>query len=313
MVKLAQKPIFILEFDGSRSEFDPAELQTRLIGCFLAAGLAESGYMAEDIALAVEYTLLRSSRPELVFGRGELHAAVIRMLEETGLPEVAKRFRQDGGERQTTIDTGLGPVAEFLRKFLACGPERFGRVAAQVSEAAGKLGIASASPHLLLELARHYEQTLAEAEAEPPGAAEPPEAVATQSELLSLLPAELRKLTGAGVIRINGITTLFLRIQISVSMERFAAYFQLTGPVTEMELDPLLYRMSLALEKCRAAIAARFGSARKLPVYIAIPDMADFVVDYLGGERMKAERLGRELGRMLCAELSCESCHLTIS
>lgn len=226
MVKLAQKPIFILEFDGSRSEFNPAELQTRLIGCFLAAGLGESSYMAEDIALAVEYTLRRCDRPESLFGRGELNTAVIRMLEETGLPEVAKRFRQEGAERRTTIDADLGSIAEFLRKFLACGPERFTRVATLVAEAAQKLGIEAASPHLLLELARHYEQNLADTETPPVAAAAPPEVVATAGDLLKLLPGELEALTAAGVIRLNGITTLFRRIQFFFSMERFAEYFR---------------------------------------------------------------------------------------
>ena len=313
MVKLAQKPIFILEFDGSRSEFNPAELQTRLIGCFLAAGLGESSYMAEDIALAVEYTLRRCDRPESLFGRGELNTAVIRMLEETGLPEVAKRFRQEGAERRTTIDADLGSIAEFLRKFLAYGPERFTRVATLVAEAAQKLGIEAASPHLLLELARHYEQNLADTETPPVAAAAPPEVVATAGDLLKLLPGELEELTAAGVIRLNGITTLFRRIQFFFSMERFAEYFRLVAPVTEIEIDPLLYRMSLALEQCRGAIAGHLDPDRKLPVYLSIPDMTDFVVDYLGGERQKARHLGLELGRMLYAELDCETCHLSIS
>ena len=93
MVKPAEKIIYIQDHEGERVRFDPVELQTRLINCFLTAGLRESSYMAEDIALAVEYTLLNSNRPDAVFGQGELAAAVIRMLEETGFPEVAALFQ----------------------------------------------------------------------------------------------------------------------------------------------------------------------------------------------------------------------------
>ena len=131
--------------------------------------------------------------------------------------------------------------------------------------------------------------------------------------MASDFPGELEELTAAGVIRLNGITTLFRRIQFFFSMERFAEYFRLVAPVTEIEIDPLLYRMSLALEQCRGAIAGHLDPDRKLPVYLSIPDMTDFVVDYLGGERQKARHLGLELGRMLYAELDCETCHLSIS
>ena len=75
MVKMAEKIIYIQDHEGGRVPFDPLTLQTRLINCFLTAGLRENSYMAEDIALAVEYTLLNSNRPELVFGQGELAAA----------------------------------------------------------------------------------------------------------------------------------------------------------------------------------------------------------------------------------------------
>ena len=136
MVKLAEKLIQIQEFDGSRVPFDAVELQTRLIHCFLAAGLRDSSYMAEDIALAVEYTLLNSNRPEPVFGRGELGSAVVRMLEETGFPEVAALFRRNGSERLVTVSTRPESVSGLLAKFLACPPERFERIVRQVCEAA---------------------------------------------------------------------------------------------------------------------------------------------------------------------------------
>ena len=42
MVKPAEKIIYIQDHEGERVRFDPVELQTRLINCFLTAGLRES-------------------------------------------------------------------------------------------------------------------------------------------------------------------------------------------------------------------------------------------------------------------------------
>ena len=295
MVKLAERAILIQEFDGSRTVFDPVGLQTRLINCFLAAGLRESSYMAEDIALAVEYTLLNSPRPDSVFGRGELGAAVVRMLEETGFPDVAALFRRNGGETTVTIDAEPGPVTDLL-----CNATR-------------QLNIRSASPHLLLELARYYER-LAESE-QPP--AEIMEAAAahtvSQSEITALLPPEVRELVDAGVIRVNGISTLFPCIRFFFIMNRFAEKFALTAPVTELEIGPLLYRMSAMLEKARAAIEASLKTPEPLPLYLAVPDMLDFIVVYLGGERSRSEKLGRELARALAAEFTRDVYKLSIS
>ena len=68
--------IYIRGEDGSRTMFSAGELRERLSGSLGAE-------TAEDIALAVEYSLLnRQNRStELLFDRGELDEAVIRLLE----------------------------------------------------------------------------------------------------------------------------------------------------------------------------------------------------------------------------------------
>ena len=305
MVKMAEKLIQIQEFDGSRVPFDAVELQTRLIHCFLAAGLRDSSYMAEDIALAVEYTLLNSNRPEPVFGRGELGSAVVRMLEETGFPEVAALFRRNGSERLVT--SGL------LAKFLACPPERFERIVRQVCEAARLLRFDAASPHLLLELARHYEQ-LAEEEPIPQELVEPPPApAATQSELYRVLPKEAQELIDDGILRVNGITPIFSRISFFFMMKPFAEKFHLAPPVTELEVEPLLYRMAEILERAREAIERHLAVPEPLPLYLAVPDMLDFIVDYERGERLGSEKLGRELAETLAAGFRCDVNRISIS
>ena len=119
----------IRNFDGSCEPFDAMALQTRLIGSFLAAGRGDSSFMAEDIALAVEYTLSHVERPEPVFGRGELDAAVIRLLEEACLPDVAKIFRKGLAETSLLVSAYPATLSDLLSRV---GPDSFTGLCASV-------------------------------------------------------------------------------------------------------------------------------------------------------------------------------------
>ena len=57
MIKLGEKNFLIADADAGEMPFSAAELQGELIYCFLSAGLRDSTCFAEDIALAVEYSL----------------------------------------------------------------------------------------------------------------------------------------------------------------------------------------------------------------------------------------------------------------
>ncbi len=315
MVKQAEKIIFIQDFDGEQKPFNPVELQARLIQCFLDAGLRDSSYMAEDIALAVEYALRNSPRPEPVFGRGELAAAVIRMLEETGFPEVAALFRSSGGDRQISIDTEPGPVSGLLAKFLACSPERLERITELVCNGMKKLEITEASPHLLLELARHYEHLTPAPPPEPPATASfaGDKLPANEDELARLLPEQTQYWIKRNVLRINGISTFFPCVRFFFMIHRYAAEIKLPAPVTELEVMPHLYEMANLLEMCRDAIERKLDPVEPLPIYLSIPDMSSFITHYLGGEWPKSERLGRELAAALASGFRREIYKLSIS
>ncbi|MDR0933336.1 MAG: hypothetical protein LBM70_10020 [Victivallales bacterium] len=314
MVKVAEKIIYIQDHQGNRFEFDPVALQTRLINCFLTAGLQENGYMAEDIALAVEYTLLNSDRPEAVFGQGELSAAVIRMLEETGLPEIAVLFRQTQGDQNIALDANPDSIALFLRKFLACAEPLFNRVTTEVTRAVKILGIKEADPHLYLEFARHYERKFAleNIVGEPISKLKGRTAV-SQAELSAASPPEIRELEAAGILRINAISEIFPRIRFFFIMKKFAEKFQLASPVTEMEIEPLLFQMGQTLELGRSAIENALQLPEPLPVQLSLPDMTQFVVEYLGVEPEKSRKLANELADTLCFEFKNEIYKLSVN
>ena len=154
-------PVMIREFGGDLVPFDPDELQARLISCFLASGLRESVDLPQDIVLAVEYTLRKAPREELIFGRGELERAVIRLLEEAGFPETARLYRAGcGTENELYVTPERETLAAMLRGHLGCSRDVFEQVMTALMDAAAKLGIEKAPAHLFLELARYYEHEL---------------------------------------------------------------------------------------------------------------------------------------------------------
>jgi len=307
------KTITILERDGRSVTFNVMELQTRLIGAFLASGRRDVSYLAEEIALAVEYALVQMPRPEPVFGRGEVEAAVIRFLEEADLPEVARVFRKGGAVETTArVSADEKTLREMLRRFfLGSDDSRFDRLLEIVLDAAKKLGISDASPHLWLELARHYDALL-EPEKEDESAAPAALVTLTRDELRELLPAQALEWHNAGILRINGVTSLFPCIHFFFMMNDFARSHHLTAPVTELEIEPLLYQVGSMLEEIRKKVEQRLNGTAELPCLLDIPDMFDFIIDYAGGERIGSENLAAELAGVIKSGFSCDLYKLSL-
>ena len=302
------RDIRIREADGSSAPFDLGELRTQLDATFVSAGRAAERYLAEDIAVAVAYTLEQLPRPEpVVVSRGELDAAVLRAIEDNGFPEVARAFRAGGTVESSleTTDDGATLAALLKRFFRGADEERFAQVLSEVRNAAKLLNLGSASPQLWLELARHYDRRIAEkrklAAAEEPL---PLPVTLTESALSQLLPETVRKWVDAGVLKISGVTSLFPSIHFFFMMRAFAAYHHLSGTITELELEPLLYRAGAVLEELRRRIGSAIDrNGEALPCLITVPDIFDFIAEYAGGERLGTGSLAAELAGALTSGL----------
>ena len=310
MVKSIQKQIYLRDSDGGVTPFDTGELQTRLIGSFLATGLREESFMSEEIVLALEYTLLNSPRMEPIFSKSEVDAAVIRLLESIGFPEVAHIFRRNGHEQLVRLSGDPVTVAGLLVSHLGCSAERAAHIAELVSSALGKLEFSSASPHLLLELARHYERDLAENDFLNENSVLPgiPQQTLTRKDIYALLPDAPKALVDAGVLRINGITTLFPSVRFFFFMKAFARAKQLSFPVTELEIEPHLHNAGNALEEARKAIKAALHHPGELPCCLTLPDIFDFLESCAGSA--PDQHLAAELASVLTGALDCELYHL---
>ena len=314
-MKYTEKTILIQEYNGDRIPFDAEDLQRDLISSFLSAGKHELAYLANEITLAVEYTLLNSSRPELIFGRGEVAAAVIRMLEETGFPEVAACYRSNQGESYLTLTPELPILSDLLKKYLASSPERFNAVVSQVCQALQALNITAVPPHLALELARYYEHQAAEKQL--PAELEKQERklqkTIRQADIYKILPSAAAPLLEADILRINAISAFFPCIRFVFEIEKFAKLHSLGSPVMELELVGPLFEIGQQLDLCRKSIDEAFSPQEPLPVSLNIPDMSDFVVYHLGGERLRFQRAGRDVAKMITAGFTGELYKLTLS
>lgn len=316
MVKPIDRMILIQSLDGSSEIFNYTSLQSQLVSCFISAGLADSSFLAEDIALAVEAALLTSDRRDLVFGRGELDLAVVRMLEETGFPEVGRMYRRIGGDADIAIEVNLEVISHFLRKFLACDQENIDGIVQQVSEACAKLEIETVTPHLLMELARHFERQILSERCHAKAHRRESEVLADIDEILAQLPPEPKKLFAENILKFNGATKLFPSIRLIFSMNELARYCHFTPPVTEMEIEPRLYACACDLEACRSVISKmindRFPEMGELPVYLNLGDMYDFTVHYLGCSRHGGKKIGDELAAILASNLNAAEINLTL-
>ena len=310
MVQSVEKQIFVRDADNGVVPFNAGELQTRLIGGFLATGLREDSYMSEEIALALEYTLLNSPRPELIFSKSEIDTAVIRLLESIGFPEVAQVFRRNGSETLLRISVDKETVNSLLVSHLGCSLGRVEHITGLVTGALEKLGIASATPHLVLELARHYERDLAEDDfaADNLPLPQSPRQTLSRQEIYALLPAAAKELVEAGVLRINGITTLFPSVRFFFFMKEFAKLRKLSVPVTELEIEPLLYAAGNVLEEARQVIDDALHCPEALPCCLSLPDIFDFLESCAGSS--PDQRLAMELASALTDGLNCELYHL---
>ena len=263
--------------------------------------------MAEEIVLALEYTLLTTVRPEPVFNQYEIDSAIIRLLEGAGYPEVAATFRRRGSEQVMRISTSADTLQRLFAAHLGCSTERAERVAGIVAENMALLNIPSATAHLLLEFARHYERSLAENDASQliPAVPDSDGATISREEIYALLPDEPQKLMHAGVLRINGITSLFPGIRFFFFISKFAEMQQWHAPVTELEVIPQLYAAGNALEAARQAVVTASAPGNGiLPCCLAIPDMFDFQEKYFSTAADKS--LATELAGALTAGLKCE-------
>ena len=295
--------------EGITSAFDSERLQSRIIQSFLAAGINET-YLADDISLALEFSLQKSKRKEKVFTLSEINNSVVRILKDTGFPEIAAIYLRNNACSQLTITPEFNTIKKVLQKHLGVNLNSIDELSGKVLSAAQHLNIENAAPELFVELAKHYEtEDFASEDIEPVSldAWEQDNRWLVKAKALEQeLTISTRNLIDAKVIRLTGVSGMFPSIRIFFMINEFCRFHGLSGPLTEMVLMPYLFSAGKAIDNCIATsdcLAAEAGQ-EDLPIFITIPDMSSFAAQMLDASWPEVAKDCREMVTPLCNSLS---------
>jgi hypothetical protein len=290
MIKLADNSIMLVGVDGMLNVFESDKLQSKIIHSFLLAGLRDI-WLAEDIALAVEYALEQNSREDKVFAISEINSTVIKILEDSGFPEVAENYRRGNPNAEIALNAESSTVAALLNRHLGLHGKSLDMLAARVIQAAARLGISAASPALYIELAKHFKAEAMPADSLPqikiPTGKTGTQWIIALPELIEKLSPESRTLTTNNIIIFSGVSRLFPAIKVIFRISGLVDLYHLESPLTEMAMVPHFYEIAKTLNEATAAAQDIFQAkgeplpAKGLPVFLTVPDMSVFARNHL--------------------------------
>ena len=290
MIKLADNSIMLVGTDGILNVFESDKLQSKIIHSFLLAGLRDI-WLAEDIALAVECALEQNSREDKVFAVSEINSTVIKILEDSGFPEVAENYRRGNPNTEITLNSDSANVAGLLNRHLGLHGKSLDILTARVVQAAAKIGISAAAPALYIELAKHFKAEAIPADKLPQvkmskGKTGVPWIISVP-ELLGALSPESQALANDKIITFSGISRLFPAIKVTFRISGLVDLYHLESPLTEMAMVPHFNEIAKALNEATAAAQNIFKAKgeqlpeKGLPVFLTVPDMSIFAQKHL--------------------------------
>lgn len=312
MILTSSSAVMVLRGDGVTVSFDPAELKNAIEKCFEATGSTE-GYLAEDAALAVEFAMKNSRRPRKVFTESEINTAAVKVLEQAGLAEVASMFSRRNSGVRLSLSAQRQLIQSLLEHHLSSAENRnIDEITDNVVNAVNLLKIREAQPALYLELARYFQNNTSGIELPELPAPPPNDAFETLGirEISAKLPAETIRVMNSKILAIAPVSSIFKTLRITVKVCRLAEVMALKPPVTEMMLSGELYKIGRILHNTVLSIQALYsektGSDYELPVYIMVPDLEKFAVEWLEWSWPDAENSCLEL----LLPLSCPGANL---
>lgn len=301
MIQTSSEAVMVLRGDGVTVSFDPAELQAAILECFEATGTPES-YLAEDAALAVEFAMKSSRRPRKVFTESEINTAAVKVLEQAGLAEVASLFSRRNSGIKLSLSAQRQLIHTLLERHLSSLENRdLDDLTDHVVNAVNLLKIREAQPALYLELARYFQDNTSGIELPELPAPPPEDAFETLSltEISGTLPAGAIRLINEKILSVAPVSSIFKTLRITIKICRLAESMCLKPPITEMMISSELFRIGRILNNTVLSIQALYstktGSDYELPVYIMVPDLEKFAVEWLEWSWPDAENACREL------------------
>lgn len=315
MIKLADNAIMLILENGEIVAFEPEKLQSAIVRSFIATGIRDS-WLAEDIALAVEFALADNDKKDKVLAVSELNATVVKILEASGYPEAANYYKHHHTVLEISADCDSETIAKLLKHHLGITGEDNSSLTNKVMLAAERLGIGQASPTLYVELGRYFKTF-----STPLPELQPVKItrhnrkapwLLTQEKLEAALSCQTRNLIEQGIISVNGISSLFPSLRLEMRFIKLAAMLNLEPVITEMILIPHFQPIAAALNDC-AFQAFTLTGQNDMPVFVNIPDMSLFAVKYLDADWPEAKKDCRDMLNCLVRQLDFNIFRLRIN
>ena len=286
MIQLCSRTVLTHSDDGTTGFFQSDILQQKIEKSCLASGL-NAPWIAEDIALSVEYSLGEIGRDK-IFTDSEIDAVVVKILHEAGLGTVATHYQLDLANKENDISFAPSNIKDIVDRYLHIESPELEYIVDKVVKAGKKLLLKDASPTLILELAKHYlHSNIIKDASFLKKEAELCPWLISKEDILSETSGKTAVLINSEIIELSGISRLFPSIRIKIRFANFADFLGFTPPVPELVLFSSLHDLASSIDNLidtTEKIASRISQEKEnLPVYLMFSDAPEFTEHWLGG------------------------------
>jgi hypothetical protein len=289
MIKLADSAVILVSPEGDRYDFDITDLQSRIIQSCLAAG-EHDVWIAEDISLAIEYSLNLDENPSKVFQVTDINKTVVRLLQEIGYPAVAECFKHSNKLNEELVCIESDIIRKILNNNLGLLGLSLDTIAKKTEDNLRKIAVGEISPKLILELGKHYKDSILSDSGINTISLSSKEEVSfgeiTMQDILSKLTDKNREIVDSGIISVSKINPLYPAIKINLRIIKFLEHLGLNPPITEMMFIPYFDVLADVINQIIEISDTLFKeqdnkSTDFLPIYLTVVNMSVFSEDWL--------------------------------
>jgi hypothetical protein len=287
MITLSGDSIMLVLEDGSMEAFRPEELQSRIYRSCIECGFNEP-WLAEDIALSVEYLILKT-QDKREFRKEEIFSFASRILEETGHVNIAFRFRKNDSLSDGRISNDSAAIADYLGKTLPSCAGSLLSISNKISSALRQIKIDRAAPQLVTGLALQYQKddgALSEKVVDKIKFDADSPFLVSSAGLISSLEEKSERYISDGILSVCPLSKFFPSVKVSIRFAKFAELKMLAPPLTELALTAHFHELAGVVSDIRDKACDIYSSILPLPkdeipLVLRASDSYEFAKAYL--------------------------------
>ena len=307
MIELSAQAIFLQDSHGYAVPFDPDDLAARIRSVLPGNG-AESDALARDAVSAVEYALRHAGKPKkgpLYVKASAVDAMIANILQSVGLNDAAAAYGRTKRIDEESDRFQDARIASLLNERFSLSGERLAAVARKVSNTLRSIGADVSSTDLVLELAKHFAESLDAVGSVKLSLPEPgwndKGFILPPEEFISRISAASARLLDSQCRAVKVLPVdlrVFPALRVELRFFPLLRESKLETPVTELAFAPLLVPVAACVDElCIAADDAcgRHGgeSVTPLKLLLHFADAEVFASEAMGcaGRKASAEIL----------------------